>query len=68
MASLVETVGLGAYQDKIQWQCPFRSLVVYLLAFPCIRQFKFPYADALELDLELGCRDWDKYCGFFWYL
>jgi hypothetical protein len=57
MAFLVETVELEAYQDKIQWQYLFRSLVVYLLAFPCIQKFKFPYADVLELDLELGYHD-----------
>jgi len=68
MAFLAKTVGLEAYQDKIQWQYLFQSLAVYLLAFPCIQQFKFPYADVLELDLELECRDLDTYCGFFWYL
>jgi len=57
MASLVETVELEAYQDKIQWQYLFQSLVVYLLAFPYIRKFKFPYADVQELDLELEYHD-----------
>ena len=57
MAFLVETVELEAYLDKIQWQYLFRSLVVYLLAFPCIQKFKFPYADVLELDLGLGYHD-----------